>query len=77
MGSSAVTQCGWQTKPFHKELASTDNRQVGDRGFRIPFLNPPVQAHQPNPATSSQRFLIQEEVSALREKGAIINIPNP
>jgi len=30
-GSSAVTQCGWQTEPFHKELASTDNRQVGDR----------------------------------------------
>ena len=49
------------------------------QGFRIPFLNPPVQVHQPNPPTSSeeQSLLIQEEVSTLQEKGAVISIPNP
>jgi len=29
-GSTAVTQCGWQVKPLHEELVSTDNRHMGD-----------------------------------------------
>jgi len=49
------------------------------QGFRIPFLNPPVQEQQPNPPISSeeQSFLIQKEVCTLLEKGAVTKVPDP
>ena len=48
-------------------------------GLQIPFTSQPVQRHWPNPPISSaeQSSLIQEEVSTLLEKGAIIRVDNP
>ena len=46
------------------------------KGFQIPFISQPVQECQPNPPISSkeQSSLIQEEVKALLEKGAIVPV---
>ena len=49
------------------------------KGFQIPFITQPIQEHRPNPAVYSaeQSLLMQEEVSTLLEKGAVIRVDNP
>ena len=49
------------------------------QGLRIPFVSQPVQVNCPNPPMYSkeQGLLVQEEVDALLEKGAAVNILKP
>ena len=80
--STAVSQCGREVKPppGNWKVLTTDKWVLDTvQGLRIPFVNLPVQVNCPNPPMYSkeQSLLLQEEVGALLEKGAVVKVLNP
>ena len=76
-GSRTVKSSGWEVVFLCNQLGGVNNRQMGNTGSeRISnlFTNQPVLEHWPSPAiySAEQSLLIQEEVSTLLEKGAVL-----